>query len=296
MIDIVAGTAVLLGSALTVLAAVGLLRFPDALTRLHASSKAASIGVIATTLAAAAEADTPDAIALLVLVVGLLFLSAPLGASLLARAAARDADTPLVSMARNDLGPVEPETAYRRPAPGEVGAAPAFLAGWLVLVWIALFASVTPGVVIGALTVGVVVTLALPGLRPRRPSGRLRLPALIRLAAHFVWSVAAANIDVAGAVISRREPRPAIVEIQLHVESPTETALLMNMITFTPGTIALELHEQTLSVHVLDLDLDLDDAESFVAELTTLERLVIDAFGSRRERTVIARGEGGLGS
>ena len=285
MIDVIAGTAVLLGSALAVLAGIGLLRFPDVLTRLHASSKAASIGVIATTVAAAAEADTPDAVALLVLVVGLLFLSAPLGASLLARAAARDADTPLVPMARNDLGAIEPETADQRAAPGKLGGAPALLAGWLVLVWVALFASVTPGVVIGALAVAVVVTLALPGMRPRRPGGVLRLRAVIRLAAHFVWSVAAANVDVARAVISRRQPRPAIIEIELHVESATETAFLMNMITFTPGTVALELHEQTLSVHVLDLDLD--DPGAFVAELTTLEHLVIDAFGSRRERAGI---------
>lgn len=280
MIDVLAGTAVIVGSALAVLAGLGLVRFPDVLTRLHASSKAASVGVIATTFAAAAEADTLGAVALLVLVIGLLFLSAPLGASLVARAAARDADTPLIPMVRNDLGPVEPETSHDSANVGGSGAAPAFLALWLVIVWVALFATLTPGVAIGAVAVGVAVTIALPGLRPRRPRGVLRPLAVIRLAAHFVWSVVAANIDVAKTVVTGRTPRPAIVEIDLHVESPTEIALLMNMITFTPGTVALELHGRTLAVHVLDLG----DSGAFVAELAKLERLVVDAFGSGRER------------
>lgn len=283
MIDVLAGGAVMVGSTLALLAGFGLLRFPDVLTRLHASSKAASIGVIATTFAAAAEADTLGAVALLVLVIGLLFLSAPLGASLLARAAARDPDTPLVAMARSELGAIEPATADVDGENGKLGAAPAFLAAWLALVWIALFASLTPGVVVGALAVGAVVTLALPSLRPRLPQGVVRPLAVVRLAGHFVWSVVAANVDVARAVLSRREPRPAIVEIALHVESPTETALFMNMITFTPGTVAIELHERTLSVHVLDLD----DVASFAAELAKLERLVIDAFGRRTERAGI---------
>ena len=286
MIDVLAGTAIIVGSGLAVLAGLGLLRFPDVLTRLHASSKAATMGVIATTFAAAVEADTLGAVALLVLVIGLLFLSAPIGASLLARAAARDPDTQLVAMVRNDLGPVEPEHAGSAPSGGSQGMAPAFLALWLVIVWVALFASLTPGVAIGAVVVGVVVTIALPGLRPRRPSGIVRPLAVIRLAGHFVWSVIAANIDVAKTVIVGRAPRPAIVEIELRVESPTATALLMNMITFTPGTVALELHERTLSVHVLDLD----DTESFVAELAKLERMIIDAFGSPRERAELSPG------
>ena len=44
MIDIIAATAVLVGAFLALLGAVGLVRFPDVFTRMHASTKAASLG------------------------------------------------------------------------------------------------------------------------------------------------------------------------------------------------------------------------------------------------------------
>jgi monovalent cation/proton antiporter MnhG/PhaG subunit len=280
MIDVIAGLAVVVGSALALLAGFGLLRFPDALTRLHASSKAATIGVIATTFAAALEAG-PGGAALLVLVIGLLFLTAPIGASLLAAAAVGDPDTPLVPMQHADLGSVTWQTAG---SARDAGAAPqAMLVAWLVVVWVSLFASVTAGVVLGALGVGALLTIAFPGLRFRRFRGTLRPLAVLRLAVHFVRSLVAANVDVAAAVLRRRPPRPAVVTMALRVESPAETALLMNMITFTPGTVALELHEHRLTIHVLDFV----DSQSFVAELTALEERIVDAFGSGRERAKV---------
>ena len=48
IVDIVASIAVVAGSLLAALGSVGLLLFPDVLTRMHAATKAATVGVIAT--------------------------------------------------------------------------------------------------------------------------------------------------------------------------------------------------------------------------------------------------------
>ncbi len=46
MIDVIKGAMLLTGSSFMLLAAVGLLRLPDLLTRMHATTKAAALGVI----------------------------------------------------------------------------------------------------------------------------------------------------------------------------------------------------------------------------------------------------------
>ncbi len=95
IIDVLAGTALVIGSLLVALGAFGLLRLPDVFTRMHAATKAATVGVIGTTAAAAVEAGAVGGVMVLLLVVALLFLSGPLGMSLLARAAYHDPETPM---------------------------------------------------------------------------------------------------------------------------------------------------------------------------------------------------------
>lgn len=286
MIDFVAGIAVIAGGGLALVAAIGLLRFPDVLTRLHAAAKTASIGLILTTFAAAIEADSLGAFSLLILVIGFLFLSAPLGSSLLARAAAGGGDgatppSPEEGGPSNEGAPDSMvDVTPGEPAGGPRPKAPLLLFAWLIVVWVALFGSWTPGVAVGAVLVGAVVTLAVPGLRPEFPQGRMRLAATLRFAVHVAWAVVVANVDVARAVLSRRPLRPGFVRFDLEVASPAETALLMNTITFTPGTVAIDVEGRSLVVHVLDLK----DPRQVVAGLAHLERLVIEAFGDAQER------------
>ncbi len=53
MIDAIKGAMLLVGASFMLLAAVGLLRLPDLLTRMHATTKAAALGVILIMLASA---------------------------------------------------------------------------------------------------------------------------------------------------------------------------------------------------------------------------------------------------
>lgn len=282
MIDVLAAILVLISGVLAVLAGLGLLRFPDAVTRLHAAAKSATIGLITATLAAALEVDTIGAASLLVLVSALLFLSAPIGSTLLARAAYYDPETLLLLPGGDALAgaPKDGRAPRRDERRGETG----LLVGWLAVVWIGLFAAPTPGVLLGALAMGALIALLLPGYRPRWPRGLLQPVALLRFVAAFLWSLIAANLEVVRTVLSRKPLQTAILAVPLRVSSPSALTLMINAVTFTPGTVAIELAGSTLYVHLLDAR----NEAAFRAEIDRLERSIIAAFGTRRERELLA--------
>ena len=83
----VAAALILAGSGFTLTASIGLLRLPDLYTRMHAASKAGTLGSCAVLLALAVHADDP-AISLRALA-GVVFflLTVPISSHLLAKAA-----------------------------------------------------------------------------------------------------------------------------------------------------------------------------------------------------------------
>ena len=89
VLDIAAVVLASVGALLVLLASVGLLRLPDLLTRMHASSKAATLGVVCVFLAIAIRADDVSVIVRAVLICGFLFATAPVAAHAIARAGYR---------------------------------------------------------------------------------------------------------------------------------------------------------------------------------------------------------------
>jgi multicomponent Na+:H+ antiporter subunit G len=79
----------LLGASLTFISALGLFRLPDLFTRMHAASKAGTAGSGLLLLAVAMHADAPDVWVKCLLAVVFFFLTAPVSAHLLAKAAVR---------------------------------------------------------------------------------------------------------------------------------------------------------------------------------------------------------------
>jgi multisubunit Na+/H+ antiporter MnhE subunit len=150
----------------------------------------------------------------------------------------------------------------------------------MAVVWIALFASATPGVILGGGLVALLVSAVLPGYRPRWPQGILRPVAVVRFIFAFARSLWMANVEVIRAVLSGRPLQPAVVACRLRVTTATELTLLMNAITFTPGSVALETAGDLLFVHVLDLR----DEDAFRGEMEALESRIIRAFGTPRSR------------
>jgi len=75
----------LLGSFFILAAAVGVFRFPDFYTRLHASTKLVTLGGVGVFAAAALNFGTPLAVSRVVLITAFFFLTAPLSAYMIAR-------------------------------------------------------------------------------------------------------------------------------------------------------------------------------------------------------------------
>ena len=89
MREILASILLLSGVAFVLLAGIGLQRFPDVFARMHAATKAATLGLLLVLAGTALQLRSPGDVAKLVLVAGLMFVTAPVGAHMVGRAAYR---------------------------------------------------------------------------------------------------------------------------------------------------------------------------------------------------------------
>ena len=88
-LDLIAGICLLLGALLSVAAGVGLVRFPDALSRMHAATKPQILGLIFVVIAIALESRQWSTLLLLIPVVLFQMLTAPISAHMVGRAGYR---------------------------------------------------------------------------------------------------------------------------------------------------------------------------------------------------------------
>lgn len=87
VIEILVGLLLVIGALFTLIATVGLLRFPDLYTRMHAASKAGTLGSGLMLIAISVGAGELDVITRGIAGVVFFLLTAPVSAHLLARAA-----------------------------------------------------------------------------------------------------------------------------------------------------------------------------------------------------------------
>jgi multicomponent Na+:H+ antiporter subunit G len=100
MLELIGAVILLIGVFFTVIGVWGAIRLPDVFTRLHASSKVSSVGILGLLIASALLLDdtAPKAIALGVLIL----FSAPVASQAIARSAYRDGCN-IVGLMQNDL-------------------------------------------------------------------------------------------------------------------------------------------------------------------------------------------------
>ena len=166
---------------------------------------------------------------------------------------------------------------------------------WLTSLWVALWADLTVGNVLG----GLIVALAVVGVaRPTGVTGLERtnfrpISALV-YAAYFLWQLLKANFVVAWEIITPRlKLNRAIIAVPMHTTSAGVVTLIANSVTLTPGTLTIyvaeefssdgDIVERTLFVHVLHFI----DVESVRRDVLQLERRAIKAFGQRRELVLV---------
>lgn len=87
VVDVASGALVVAGAFLAAVGALGVVRLPDVFGRMHAATKPPTLGLVLVAVGAALQLRDVTEITVLVLVVGLQFLTAPVGAHLVGRAA-----------------------------------------------------------------------------------------------------------------------------------------------------------------------------------------------------------------
>tara|TARA_R110002110_G_scaffold410123_1_gene633160 strand:- start:33838 stop:34239 length:402 start_codon:yes stop_codon:yes gene_type:complete len=87
MIDLVAGIIILIGALFSLIAGIGLYRLPDIFVRMHAATKAGTLGAGLVLLAIAVDSQDLGVITRAIAGFGFLLLTAPVAAHLLGRAA-----------------------------------------------------------------------------------------------------------------------------------------------------------------------------------------------------------------
>ncbi|WP_237173807.1 Na+/H+ antiporter subunit E [Paracandidimonas lactea] len=132
------------------------------------------------------------------------------------------------------------------------------LPAFLLLLWLLLNDSASPGHIALGAFLGVLLAAALwaSQLRPVRASPR-RLGQAILLAGRVAWDITKSNIAVARLIWlgPRSQATPGFIKIPLRLRDPHGLAVLACIVTYTPGTVWSEYADTDgiLTLHVLDL-------------------------------------------
>lgn len=150
-----------------------------------------------------------------------------------------------------------------------------FLNVFLALVWALLQGALRAENV----ALGFVLGYAIIGLSHRTMGSSrytLKVVQVLRLIAFVAWEIFTASLALAWLVVQPRlRLRPAVVAVELAVETDVEIVMLANLITLSPGTLSMDISadRKTLFVHTIDLD----DAEAFCRKIKNgLERQVLE--------------------
>lgn len=105
ILDIAAASLLVVAALLTLSAAIGLVRFPDPLSRLHAGTKPQILGLVLVVIAIALSARSVTVLFLLVPVVVFQLLTAPISAHMVGRAGYRNGDFDPATLLVDELAP-----------------------------------------------------------------------------------------------------------------------------------------------------------------------------------------------
>ena len=128
------------------------------------------------------------------------------------------------------------------------------LSASLLVVWLVLNASLQPGQFLLGTLFGVALPLLTRPVWPDRPPLH-RLPLLWRLFLIVNWDILKAGLTVAWVIMNRpaRSLQPQFMVVPLDCRNPYSMALLVGIVSITPGTVAADLDQEhgLLLVHAL---------------------------------------------
>ena len=115
--DVVAAVCFLLGALLAMIAAIGVLRLPDLLSRMHAATKPQVLGLIRVLIGLGFRLRAPEAIGILVLIGLFQLLTTPVANHMVGRASLRAGQVREDELVVNDLRGLLPHPEEPRGAP-----------------------------------------------------------------------------------------------------------------------------------------------------------------------------------
>ncbi|MCG6859990.1 MAG: Na+/H+ antiporter subunit E [Chromatiaceae bacterium] len=141
----------------------------------------------------------------------------------------------------------------------------------IMLVWILLNASLSPEVLLVGALVATLLVVMFPthgflfaGTR-FSPETPLLVFGYLSL---FTRELVKSNLDVARRIISPEvRINPGIVEVKTKLKHPTYRLILANSITLTPGTLTVEMIDDSLFIHWIDVTGK--DVESATREISS---------------------------
>jgi multicomponent K+:H+ antiporter subunit E len=132
-----------------------------------------------------------------------------------------------------------------------------FLTLALTVVWTLLQNSVSAGMIVFGLILGIIIPQITAAWWPDRPQG-FRLGKMISYSLMVLWDILVANVEVAKIVlfVPAASLKPAWIVIPLDLKQPEAITILAGTITLTPGTVSADLSDEghSLLVHVLHTD------------------------------------------
>ncbi len=117
------------------------------------------------------------------------------------------------------------------------------------------------GFVVEEIIIGVVVSMILTVLLVKTVNYEFDYKFIIRLLAYivlyipvFIVQLLLANIDVARRVLSPKIPlNPGLVKVKTELKGDYAKLALANSITLTPGTLSIDVSEDEIMVHTIDV-------------------------------------------
>ncbi|MCD6413777.1 MAG: Na+/H+ antiporter subunit E [Elusimicrobia bacterium] len=132
-----------------------------------------------------------------------------------------------------------------------------YLFGTLFVLWLFLTSSLKPAEIFAGVTVSLILALLLKGWYsnlgfPVLTPGRICFSVIYIFV--LFWEIIKANFDVAYRVLHPKMPiKPGIVVIKTGLKSAMAKMFLANSITLTPGTFTLDIIDDNLLVHWINV-------------------------------------------
>jgi multicomponent K+:H+ antiporter subunit E len=132
-----------------------------------------------------------------------------------------------------------------------------YLTVLLAITWMLLENTLSAGVFVFGLILGLVIPIVTAAFWPDRPV--LRRPGgVLSYVAIVIWDIVVANVIVAYTILfkSNEQMRPAWICVPLDLRTPEAITILAGTITLTPGTVSADLSSEghSLLVHCLDAE------------------------------------------